>query len=97
MADPSRAPESQAGPGFAKRQMDHEITFLADELQLAQLQYALVDRVHELERLLAEGDCDAGYLQSSLEDTRAPAIALNVQVGQGAGHDVRSNSSRLIS
>lgn len=50
-----------------------EISFFANE---DQLRYAMVDRVHELERLLSEGDCDEAYLQSSLDETRALAVAL---------------------
>lgn len=72
----------------------HEITFFANEDQLDQLRYAVVDRAHELERLLLEGDCKEGYLQSSLNETRALAVALKIQIGPQADADVRSNFCR---
>lgn len=72
----------------------HKYSFFANEDQFDQLRYAVVDRVHELERLLSEGDCDEGYLQSSLDETRALAVALKIQVGPQADHDDRSNFSR---
>lgn len=45
-----------------------EIKFFANEDQLDQLRYALVDRVFELEGLLSKGDCE-GILQSARIDT----------------------------
>jgi len=72
----------------------YEMTFMTDGQQLDQLRYALVDRVHELERLLSDGDCAAGYLQSALNDTRALAAALRLQIGPSEHHEDCSNFSR---
>ncbi|WGG50318.1 hypothetical protein [Rugamonas sp. DEMB1] len=58
-----------------------EITFSANDDQLDQLRYALVDRVSELERLLSEGDCDEGHLQSALDQTKQLALALKAVIG----------------
>lgn len=46
-----------------------DVTFSASSDQLDQLRYALVDRIHELERLLLEGDSDE-ILRMALERTR---------------------------
>ena len=72
----------------------HKISFFANKEQLDQLRYAVVDRVHELERLLSEGDCDEGHLQFSLNETRALAVALGIQIGSQADHGNHTNFSR---
>lgn len=56
-----------------------EVKFFANEDQLDQLRYALVDRVSELEELLAKGD-EQGILQSARVDTLQLMEALKIDI-----------------
>lgn len=57
-----------------------EVIFSAHDEQLDQLRYALVDRVHELERPLAEKDCDECFLQSALDHTKQVIVTLKIAI-----------------